>query len=195
MAVGLLLIAFFFLQLDHSKNSTLHLAGLTLVAIILDILWLIFYQSKFWNTDYIDSGTFNFGRRYEVIVQYILLIVKVLVLLLLYRLFRMEERSKYRFMSQPTPPFGIPMGYLPPGNNPYTVAQPPGFYRPTGVSNWTGTGNEGFFLEPPGASSVGYGNSLGPAPNPTGPAALPQGSPLPPGPVPLGQAPQGMVPR
>ncbi len=45
MTVSLLLIGWFYLDLNFTTNGVMILAGFSVVAIIIDIVWLVEYQS------------------------------------------------------------------------------------------------------------------------------------------------------
>ena len=57
-------------------------AGIAL-AIVIDIIWLIFYMDIWWNTGYYDSYSLLYVRRIMIVCTFVLMVVRLLVLVAL----------------------------------------------------------------------------------------------------------------
>lgn len=100
MAVGLLLIGFFFLRLDFSHKGIGVTALFLTVSVIMDIAWIFTYrkvrgaeQTSF-DDKYVDDGSLKTGRNWEMLLSWILLLSKLLVYALLYKFFKMSSRLR-----------------------------------------------------------------------------------------------------
>ncbi len=53
------------------------------MAIIIDVVWLIYYTERWWNTGYDDSYSQLHLRRAMIVLSYLLMLVRVLVIIAL----------------------------------------------------------------------------------------------------------------
>lgn len=57
--------------------------GGIVLAIIIDIVWLVLYTKEWWNTTYQDSYSLLYVRRTMVVLSYIIMVVRVIVLVVI----------------------------------------------------------------------------------------------------------------
>lgn len=81
LIVGLLLLSAWYFDIPRMIKSFVYkaMAGIG-IALVFDIIWLIFYHSPWWSTAYQDSYSLYRLRRYTVVMKYILIFVRILVL-------------------------------------------------------------------------------------------------------------------
>lgn len=81
LIVGLLLLSAWYFDIPRMIKQFVYKAMVGIgVALIFDIVWLIFYHSPWWSTAYQDSYSMYKMRRYTVVMKYILIFVRILVL-------------------------------------------------------------------------------------------------------------------
>jgi hypothetical protein len=144
MAVGLMVIGFFYLDLAYTLESLFVVATFDFIAIIMNVVWLILYWSHFWSDDYIDSSTLDGPRRLLVILSFIMIGIEVILLFLLVRIFWFIKRRTTGSRSYATDMQlrGGPAA----GGNIYNNAQ---VLRPGSIDFYTNFQTDGFFIERP----------------------------------------------
>lgn len=81
LIIGLLLLSGWYFDIPRMiKNFVYKTMGGIIIAMIFDIIWLVFYHSPWWSTAYQDSYSLYRFRRYTVVMKYILIVVRILVL-------------------------------------------------------------------------------------------------------------------
>jgi hypothetical protein len=196
MAVALLVIGFFYLDLAYTVESVLVVGLFDLVAIIMNVVWLILYWSNFWGGDYIDSGSLDGNRRWLIILTFVMLGIEVVLLFLLSRIFWFVKKRTTGSL-----PYNNQM-QVQGGPSAFGGVYQQNFYRPGSIDYYQNFRTDGFFIErpmgyqqrAPGQAAMGVPTSAptsGANPMPiaqpgTGPVPVtgPQTPPGPAGPVP-----------
>lgn len=143
MAVGLLVIGFFYLELASSVEAVLVTVLFDVVAIIMNVVWLILYWRNFWSGDYIDSGTLERQRGWLCILSLVMIGIEVVLLFLMFRIFWFIKKRTTGSMAYSQ---SMQLQGGPSATGTYNQTQ---FYRPGSIDYFTNYQTDGFFIERP----------------------------------------------
>lgn len=76
------------------KSDYLVLMGLVVLSMIINIVWLIFYPSNWWNKVYVDDGSQVGVRKADVVVSWALPFLDLILLVMLFRCYTLSPPYK-----------------------------------------------------------------------------------------------------